>query len=118
MYEIHVRNRGLTAARGVNVVAMFSQGIEPSHVEGGQHAIRDGRVTFRTIDSLPAGAEAVYRIHAQATAPGTHLFRAEVICDDLEIKLSAEETTRFFVEEQRWADASTAYSSEAERATR
>jgi hypothetical protein len=118
MYEIHVRNRGLTAARGVNVVAMFSQGIEPSHVEGGQHAIRDGRVTFRPIESLPAGAEAVYRIHAQATAAGTHLFRAEVICDDLETKLSAEETTRFFVEEQRWADASTAYSSEAERATR
>ena len=118
MYEIHVRNRGLTAARGVNVVAMFSQGVEPSHVEGGQHAIRDGRVSFRTIDSLPAGAEAVLRIHAQATAAGTHLFRAEVVCDDLETKLSAEETTRFFVEEQRWADASTAYSSEAEAATR
>jgi hypothetical protein len=118
VYEIHVKNRGLTAARGVNVVAMFSQGVDPSHVEGGQHAIRDGRVQFRTIDNLPAGAEAVLRIHAQATAAGTHLFRAEVICDDLETKLSAEETTRFFVEEQRWADASTAYSSEAEAATR
>jgi hypothetical protein len=118
VYEIHVKNRGLTAARGVNVVAMFSQGVEPSHVDGGQHVIRDGRVQFRTIDNLPAGAEAAFRIHAQATAAGTHLFRAEVICDDLETKLSSEETTRYFVEEQRWADASTAYSSEAEAATR
>ena len=47
VYEIHIKNRGMTAARGVNVVAMFSEGIDPSHVEGGQHSIRDGRVTFR-----------------------------------------------------------------------
>jgi uncharacterized repeat protein (TIGR01451 family) len=109
-YEIHVQNRGQTAARGVNVVAMFSEGIEPEHVEGGQHEIRDGRVAFRTIDALPAGAEVVLRIHAKASQPGTHVFRAEVVCDDLDTKLSSEETTRFFVEEQRWADASAAYS--------
>ena len=47
------------AARGVNVVAMFSEGIEPSHVEGGQHSINDGRVAFRTIDNLAAGSETV-----------------------------------------------------------
>jgi uncharacterized repeat protein (TIGR01451 family) len=109
-YEIHVQNRGATAARGVNVVAMFSEGIDPAHVEGGQHEIRDGRVAFRTIDSLPAGAEVVLRIHAKATQPGTHVFRTEVVCDDLETKLAAEETTRYFVEEERWADASAAYS--------
>ena len=59
---------------------------------------------------MPAGAEIVLRIHAKATQPGTHVFRAEVVCDDLETKLAAEETTRFFVEEDRWADASAAYS--------
>jgi uncharacterized repeat protein (TIGR01451 family) len=109
-YEIHVQNRGAIAARGVNVVAMFSEGIDPSHVEGGQHEIRDGRVAFRTIDALPAGAEVVLRIHAKATQPGTHVFRTEVVCDDLDTKLAAEETTRYFVEEERWADASAAYS--------
>ena len=108
----------MTAARGVNVVAMFSEGIEPSHVEGGQHEIRDGRVAFRTIDSLPAGAEVVLRIHAKATQPGTHVFRTEVVCDDLETKLAAEETTRYFVEEERWADASAAYSDGGEATTR
>lgn len=118
LYEIHVQNRGKTAAHGVNVVAMFSEGVDPSHVEGGQHDIRDGRVAFRTIDSLPAGAEVVLRIHAKATQPGTHVFRTEVVCDDLETKLVAEETTRFFVEEERWADASSAYSDKGDATTR
>jgi hypothetical protein len=31
--------------------------------------------------------------------PGTHVFRAEVLCKDLEIKLAAEETTRFYQDE-------------------
>jgi uncharacterized repeat protein (TIGR01451 family) len=110
VYEIRIKNRGMTAARGVNVVAMFSQGLDPSHVEGGQHSIRDGRVAFRTIDDLPAGGETVLRIHAKASQSGTHVFRTEVACDELEVKLAAEETTRFFTEEERWADASTAYS--------
>ncbi len=118
LYEIRVQNRGQTAARGVNVAAMFSEGIDPSHVEGGQHEIRDGRVAFRTIDSLPAGAEVVLKIYAKASAAGTHIFRAEVTCSDLDIKLAAEETTRYFVEEERWADASSAYSDEGGATTR
>jgi hypothetical protein len=42
------------------------------------------------------------------------VFRTEVACDELEAKLAAEETTRFFTEEERWADASTAYADEAQ----
>lgn len=116
IYEIHIKNRGATPAHGVNIVAMFSDGIDPAHVEGGQHTIRDGRVTFRTIDNLPAGGETVFKIHAKATKSGTHVFRTEVACDELEAKLAAEETTRFFTDDQRWADASTAYADEAQGA--
>jgi len=112
VYEVRIKNRGQSSARGVNVVAMFSDGIDPSHVEGGQHAIRDGRVSFRTIDSLAAGSETVFKIHAKASKPGTHVFRTEVACDELGAKLAAEETTLFFDEEDRWADASTAYADE------
>ena len=118
LYEIRVQNRGQSAARGVNVVAMFSEGLEPSHVEGSQHSIRDGRVAFRTIDDLPAGGETVFRIHAKATQTGTHVFRTEVSCEELQVKLAAEETTRFFAAEERWADASTAYAEEGETTTR
>ncbi|HMO84961.1 MAG TPA: hypothetical protein PKC18_08605, partial [Lacipirellulaceae bacterium] len=109
-YEIKVQNRGQSAARGVNVTAMFSAGIDPTHVEGGQYEINDGRVMFRSIDSLAAGGEVVLRIHAKASAEGTHVFRAEVACEELDIQLAAQETTRFFIEADRWADASAAYS--------
>lgn len=117
VYEIRIQNRGMTAAKGVNIVAMFSAGIDPSHVEGGQHAIRDGRVAFRAVD-LAAGSDTVLKIHAKATQAGTHVFRAEVACEELEVKLAAEETTRFFSDDSRWADASTAYADEASTTTR
>ena len=96
VYEIRVTNRGTNAARAVNVVAMFSDGIEPIRVEGAQHSIHDGRVAFQTIDSLPAGRDIVLRIQARAQEPGTHVFRTEVVCTDLEAKLTTEETTRYY----------------------
>ncbi len=99
VYEIHVRNRGANAAKDVNVLALFSDGIEPEQAEGAMYSISDGRVSFRTIEDLPAGREVVLRIRAHATQPGTHVFRAEVLCRDLEIKLAAEETTRFYAED-------------------
>jgi hypothetical protein len=118
VYEVRIKNNGLTAAKGVDVIAMFSAGIEPSHVEGGQHTINDGRVSFRTLESVAPNSETVFKIHAKATASGTHVFRAEVACPDLDVKLAAEETTRFFAEEDRWADASTAYAEEQGTTTR
>lgn len=99
LYEIHIRNRGASAAKEVNAVALFSDGIEPEQAEGAMYTIADGRVTFRTIDELPAGREVVLRVRAHASQPGTHVFRAEVLCRDLEIKLAAEQTTRFYADD-------------------
>lgn len=113
LYTVRVVNRGTTAASNVNVVAMFSAGIDPTVVEGAEHAVEDGRVAFRPITSLPAGQHVELRIRAQAGQPGTHVFRTEVVCADLDTKLAAEETTRFFVDEQRWDDPSRAYSTAA-----
>jgi len=99
IYEIHIHNRGASAAKDVNAVALFSEGIEPEQAEGAMYTVADGRVTFKTIDELAAGRDAILRIRAHATQPGTHIFRAEVICRDLEIKLAAEETTRFYADD-------------------
>jgi uncharacterized repeat protein (TIGR01451 family) len=99
VYEIHVHNRGTSAARDVNVVGLFSDGIEPEQAEGATYTVTDGRVSFKTIEELPAGRDVVLRIVAHAHQPGTHVFRAEVLCRDLEIKLAAEETTRFYNDE-------------------
>jgi uncharacterized repeat protein (TIGR01451 family) len=96
VYEIHIRNRGESAAKDVNALALFSEGIEPEQAEGAMYTITDGRVSFHAIEELAAGREIVLRIRAHATQPGTHVFRAEVLCRDLDIKLATEETTRFY----------------------
>jgi uncharacterized repeat protein (TIGR01451 family) len=99
MYEIHVENRGANSAKNVNVVALFSEGIEPDQAEGGTYTVADGRVSFKTIDEIAAGRDVTLRVRARALKPGTHVFRAEVLCSELDIKLAAEETTRFYADE-------------------
>jgi uncharacterized repeat protein (TIGR01451 family) len=99
VYEIRVQNRGSNSAKDVNIVALFSDGIEPEQAEGAMYTVADGRVSFKTIEDLPAGRDVVLRIRAHAVQPGTHVFRAEVLCRDLEIKLAAEETTRFYADD-------------------
>ena len=96
-YELRIRNRGSLGAEGVEVAAFFSQGIEPVLVEGGPHRISVGQVTFSPIPSLPAGKEVRLRIVARAQTAGTHIFRAEVHCRPLGVRLANEETTRFYV---------------------
>ncbi len=106
VYEIHIHNRGASAAKDVNAVALFSDGIEPEQAEGAMSTIADGRVTFHTIEELAPGREVVLRVRAHATQPGTHVFRAEVLCRDLEIKLAAEQTTRFYADDMPQGDPS------------
>ena len=113
IYEIHIRNRGTTEAPNVGVVGLFSEGIDPTSVEGAQFTVRDGRVSIHP-NSLPAGEELVLRIRAVATREGTHVFRAEVTCQELDIKLAAEETTKFYEDQYRWADGKSAYSNSQE----
>lgn len=96
VYELHVQNRGANTAEQVNIVALFSEGIEPFAVDGAEYSVEDGCVTIRTIDALPAGRQITLRIRARAVKAGTHVFRAEVLCPELDIKLAAEETTLFF----------------------
>lgn len=112
VYEIRVANRGTTDARGVSIIGLFSEGIEPVSVEGAQNSVRDGRVTFHPVKSLPAGGEVLLRIRAVASEVGTHVFRAEVSCEDLDIKLASEETTRFFQDEFQWKEGETPYTAE------
>lgn len=99
IYEIRVTNRGQGSAKDVNVVALFSEGVEPVTVEGAMYSITDGRVSFRAIDDLAPGKDIVLRVRASARQTGTHVFRAEVLCRDLDIKLAAEETTLFYADE-------------------
>ena len=75
-------------------------------------------MTFQPVKSLPAGGEILLRIRAVASQAGTHIFRAEVICEDLDIRLAAEETTRFFEDEFHWDEGETPYTAENRSGTK
>ncbi len=95
-YELRIRNRGTKSAENVEVLAYFSNGIEPTAVEGGRHKIGPGQVVFSPIPSVPAGGDLILKISARAETAGNHIFRAEVHCKPLGTRLVSEETTRFY----------------------
>ncbi len=95
-YQVLVRNRGTKSAEGVEVVAYFSQGIEPTAAEGGRHQTGPGQVVFDRIPSLAAGQEVTFQIKAKAESAGNHVCRVEVYCKPLGTRLVSEETTYFY----------------------
>jgi uncharacterized repeat protein (TIGR01451 family) len=99
VYEVVIRNRGTKSAEGIELVVFFSEGLEATAVQGGGHEIGAGQVVFKPISLLQAGGESVFRVHAKADRSGTHVFRAEVVCQSLQSKLAAEQTTRFYGED-------------------
>lgn len=95
-YKVLLYNRGTKRAQNIDVVAFFSEGIEPISAEGTAHEIRRGQVAFATIDSLEAGGKLALKIRAKATHAGNHVCRTEVVCKSTDTRLAAEETTRFY----------------------
>ncbi len=104
-YEVRIVNRGTKAAEGIDAVVFFSEGIEPTRVGGAQHQIGVGQVVFKTIPTLAAGAELVFKIKARASQSGDHVFRSEVVCRSLGTKLAAQETTHFYGKDIRTAES-------------
>jgi len=95
-YELRIANRGTKNAHNIVVQAFFSEGIEPTRGEGGQHQIRPGEVVFHPIPTVAAGEEVVLKVHAKASKPGNHVFRAEVHCQPLGTQLVSQESTHFY----------------------
>lgn len=95
-YEVRIRNRGTKAAENVNVAGFFSGGIEPLSAQGSEHQLAPGQVSFKPIPSIAPGAEVSLKITARAEQAGNHVFRAEVLCPAIGIKLAAEEGTLFY----------------------
>ena len=95
-YIIKIRNRGSRSAKAVELVMQFSEGIEPNSAEGQQHRIVPGQVLFSPIDVIEPGQEVSYEVTAAAHQQGTHIFRAQLTCNDSDSREIAEGTTRFF----------------------
>jgi len=98
-YEIKVQNRGSKTARGVDLVMQFSEGIEPLDATGLEHRIAEGQVLFSPIAQIDPGQEMKFKVTAEALKSGTHIFRAQLTCQDSDAREIAEGTTRFFGEQ-------------------
>jgi len=107
-YQIKVVNRGSKTAKGVNLVMQFSEGIEPTKATGLEHRIVPGQVLFNPISQIDPGQEMTFKVTAEAIKSGTHIFRAQLTCQDSDAREIAEGTTRFFGEQVQRAPATTA----------
>jgi hypothetical protein len=95
VYEISITNRGKKAADDVYVVAQFSDGIEPTRMDGHTGKLIPGQAIFDAIPSIAPGKTLVLKIFAEASKPGTHRFRAAVKCQGSEDDLLEEGSTRY-----------------------
>jgi uncharacterized repeat protein (TIGR01451 family) len=96
VYEISIFNRGTKAATQVNVVAQFSDGIEPVATDGMPGEIQTGQVVFQPIARINPKETMKLIVKAKAQTGGNHVFRAAVQCADPETRLVAEDSTRFY----------------------
>lgn len=95
VYQITITNRGKKAAEDVFVIAQFSEGIEPSKIDGHTGKLVPGQALFEPIPKIEPGQEIKLLITAEASKPGTHRFRAAVRCQGSEDDLLKEESTRY-----------------------
>jgi len=99
-YEIVVHNRGTRAAKDVDVFMILSQGLEPKSGTGRDYRIpRDGAIQFATIPQIDPGAKVSLSVVAVASKPGTHVFRAHLVCEEADSREIKEGTSRFFGDE-------------------
>jgi hypothetical protein len=95
VYEMVIMNRGKKAASDIEVIAQFSEGIEPLRLEGHTGRVVPGQAIFNSIPSIQPNEKLVLRIVAEASKPGVHRFRAEVKSLGSDTDLLEEESTRY-----------------------
>ncbi len=95
-YTIRIKNRGSRAARNLNLVMQFDEGIEPSSAAGHRAEIVPGQVLFAPINELPPGGDITVSVLAKGQRAGTHLYRVQLESSDKETRKVAEGTSKFY----------------------
>lgn len=99
-YEINIVNRGTKSAKGVDIFMILSEGMEPKSGTGLEYRIpRDGALQFATIPQIDPGQKITLKVNAVAYKPGTHVFRAHLVCEEADAREIKEGTSRFFGDE-------------------
>ncbi|WP_347243952.1 hypothetical protein [Thermogutta sp.] len=96
-YEIRVVNQGTKEATNVQVMVILPEGLRPLAGEGPTtNTINGSEVLFGKLPRLPAKAEAVFRVRAQAIAPGDQRVRVQILSDDIRLPITKEESTQVY----------------------
>ncbi len=95
VYELIVENNGTRDARDVNSGVFLGAGMRPVAVEDGKGFVyeNESKVLFKRIDCLKAGESVVFRVQAQALAPGNQKIQAMLQSEPEDVSLMSEETT-------------------------
>jgi uncharacterized repeat protein (TIGR01451 family) len=98
-YKLNIRNDGSKAAAGVGISCELPTGVEfVSAIGPAQHVAEGGIVVFKSLDTLPPGKTAQYRIMVKGTVDGNHRFRARLASESITEPLIIEELTKFYGE--------------------
>jgi len=97
IYEIRVHNQGTSADGNVKVEVYLPEGLLPRQVSGPTAGYIQGRqVTFTPLAKLGANEETIYRVSAQAMAPGDQRVRVQLTSDQVRQPVFREERTRVY----------------------
>jgi uncharacterized repeat protein (TIGR01451 family) len=98
-YTIIVRNQGSLPATKVQIVVTAPAELAVTRVQGPAKHEKDGqKVTFEPL-TIPANADAIYRVTVRALKPGDVRFRAEMTADQLPTgKVLEEESTNIYAD--------------------
>lgn len=96
-YEIRVHNDGSAVAQNIGLSCELPNGTSILDVKGPtNHIAENGVVIFKSLDELPPGKTALYRVHLRGTAAGDLRFRARLTSDSIQEPLIVEELTKFY----------------------
>ncbi len=95
VYELVVENNGTRDARDINTGIFLGVGMKPLSVEDGRGYVyeEDSKALFKKIACLKAGESKVFRVHAEALAPGNQKVQAMLQSVPEDVSLLCEETT-------------------------
>ena len=95
VYELVVENNGTRDARDINTGIFLGSGMKPLAVEDGRGYVyeEDSKALFKKIACLKAGESKVFRVRAEALAPGNQKVQAMLQSIPEDVSLLCEETT-------------------------
>jgi uncharacterized repeat protein (TIGR01451 family) len=96
-YEIRVVNQGTKSATNIRLVAEAPPGMRPLAGDGPSRGqVTNQQVVFEALPQLTAKSEVKYYVTVEGAGEGHHLFRVQMMSDDLQNEVTKEESTMVY----------------------